>query len=457
MALPPKDGPLPSDQARMASEPLTREDLRAYFRESALAARDVKVGVEFEKIGVYAPTAGAIPYEGPSGIEETIRLLTLDYGWKPEYAGGSVYLHKEQFGTISLEPGGQLELSTPALSDAADAWRLESGHVAELRDIGKRLGHVWTSLAVHPVAKLDHIPWIPKQRYTLMREYFTHQGTLGHAMMKSTASLQVSIDYIGEEDAAEKMSLAMRLAPVLVAMFANSCITEGKPNGWKSGRSQIWQNTDSDRCGLVRQVFQRGFRFNDWVEYALDVPMLFIEREGRLIGGIGMTFRNFLKEGFGPYRPVLADWELHLSTLFPETRLKQWIEVRSIDRPPAALAAAVPIFLKALFYDGDAKRFMSRVLADMSYEEASAGLADAAKIALAGKMGRTPLLELAIEAVRIADAAVKQNAIFSANEKSAFEPLKDWILNRKECPADKTLRDYAAHRDIMKIVKDNAL
>src|SRR5881396_1490472 len=258
------------------------------------------IGTEYEKVAVERASGKAAPFSGPRGIEAVLRGLAERYGWEP----------KEEDGRVA-------ELAT---------------HVREVVSVGGELGIAFLGLGMQPMSPLDEIEWVPKQRYRIMGPYMTRVGTLGQRMMKQTATVQANIDYGDEQDAMLKLRVGMGIAPLVNAMFANSSISDGGLNGYMSFRGHIWTDTDRARCGLLPFVFRAGAGFADYVEWALDVPLYFILRGGRYRTEVtGIPFRRFLAEGAAGERATLDDWNLHLTTLFPEVRLKGYIEIRSAD------------------------------------------------------------------------------------------------------------------------------
>ncbi len=255
--------------------------------------------------------------------------------------------------TITLEPGGQLELSGEACESIHCAEEELAQHVNEIVEVADELGLAFLGLGMQPLSPLEDIEWVPKVRYGIMAPYMSKVGKLGHRMMKQTATVQANIDFESERDAMTKVRLAMGLSPILTAAFANSPISDGKLNGYLSYRQHVWTDTDRDRCGLLPFAFSRDAGFEDYADWALDVPMYFIRREGKLVELTGLPFREFLKHGAAGHHATMADWQLHLTTLFPETRLKTYIEIRSVDSQPPERMLALPALVKGVFYDDD--------------------------------------------------------------------------------------------------------
>jgi len=434
---------------------LTLPDLTRYFLDAASTAKREIVGAEYETIGVLAGTGAALPAAGTVSVQAVLDQLTQDHGWRLERAAGTVYLHRDG-STLSLEPGGQVEISTPAGPSVEAAYAAAERHFAELRAVGKGLGVLWLTLGVHPVAPIDSVDWITKERYLLMREYFKTKGRLAYWMMKMSASVQANFDFLDEADAATKMKLAARLAPIFSATFANSCLVEGKLSGYKSFRSAIWRETDADRSGLPECLFRDDLTFTCWTEYALDIPMFFVDVAGKLRPSGGMTFRRFMEKGFEGKNATIEDWALHLSTLFPEVRLKKWIELRSVDRVGGMLAYAAPAFMKILLYVACAQSGAGKLLGNLTRGECLEGLESAAKLGPAGTLGSRKIADWARDLYAIANSCAASNTAVTDFERTALSSLEEYI-QKGECPADRTIREVESGRPIIKILNSNSI
>jgi glutamate--cysteine ligase len=281
-------------------------------------------------------------------------------------------------------------------------------------------------------------------------------GTLGQRMMKQTATVQVNIDYASERDAMTKMRVGMGIAPLLTAMFANSPISDGRLNGYMSFRGHIWTDTDPARCGLLPFVFNERCGFSDYVEYALDVPMYFLVRDGRWTDMTALTFRRFWTEGFQGERATVADWDAHLTTLFPEFRLKRYIEARSIDSQPPELMLAAPAIVKGIFYTDDCLSAAWDIVKRWSWEQRQALYHAVHRQALRARVGGIEVRELARELVDIAEAGLQQQALFNAageSEALYLEQLRDQV-RRGRCPADFVIDRWNSNwdRDVTRLV-----
>ncbi len=383
--------------------PVTRrEELIRYFESGVKPRSDWRIGTEHEKVAVDRKSGRAARYFGPKGIEALLRGLADRYDWTPRFEGEHVIALEGRRATITLEPGGQVELSGEPCESIHCAHEELVRHVSEIVSVGDALGLKFLGLGIQPLSRLDEIEWVPKPRYAIMAPYMSKVGTLGHRMMKQTATVQANIDYESERDAILKLRLGMGLSPIFTAMFANSPIHEGRPNGYMSYRQHVWTDTDRDRSGLLPFVFSPDAGFEDYADWAVDVPMYFIRRHGRFVDLSGLPFREFLKHGAGGHVATLADWQLHLTTLFPETRLKTYIEIRSVDSQPLELLLALPAIVKGVFYDADCMLGAWDLVKSWSWSE-RLDIYDAShREALDARIRGVRLLDLARELVMIA-------------------------------------------------------
>ncbi|MFQ5893649.1 MAG: glutamate--cysteine ligase, partial [Nitrospinota bacterium] len=299
----------------------SRDELVRAFASGCKPSTEWRVGLELEKAGVDPTTAQALPFGGPRGIEAVLIVLAEEHGWEPMVENGSVIGLQREGSTITLEPGGQHELSSPPFPDLHAMAAEFARHREEIRQVADHVGVAFLGIGMQPMTPLEAIEWMPKGRYAVMAPYLGTRGALAHAMMKQTVAVQCTFDYADEADCFFKMRLAMGLAPVATALFAHSPITVGRLNGFQSFRSHIWSHTDTDRCGILRGVFDESFGFEAYTDWCLAVPAMFIVRFGRWIALGGLPFGRFLEEGFEGHRATMADWDLHLTTIFTEARL----------------------------------------------------------------------------------------------------------------------------------------
>ncbi|MFN2377429.1 MAG: glutamate--cysteine ligase [Candidatus Binatia bacterium] len=387
------------------------DELEATFHRGAKPREEWKIGVEYEKPVVDAKSGEAVAYEVDHGIGSLLRGLHERYPrWNPVLEGENIVALEDGLASITLEPGGQFEMSGQQCDSLHCANEELQRHVREIVSVGDELGLRFLGLGIVPKTPLDRIPWMPKQRYRIMREIMGRTGKLGRRMMTQTATVQCNFDYSDEADALRKMRVSLALGPMLVAISANSPVVDGKPTGFQSFRAHIWTDTDRDRCGSLPFVFQTESLFRAYTEYALDVPMYFIWRNGAYKEVGGISFRRYLEKGFDDERATLADWTLHLTTLFPEARLKTYIEVRSADSQPVNLMLGTPALMKGIFYDDDALAAATEVT--KNWDGASLdGLHDeAARRGLAGRSGRLRFADYAKEIVSIARTGLARQA-----------------------------------------------
>src|SRR5579864_868231 len=301
----------------------TKDDLIRYFASGAKPREQWRVGTEYEKVAVSATDGRALPFSGPNGVEEILRRLVDRYGYEPDDEDGRIIALKGECAPITIEPGGQIELSGEQCETIHCAHHEFTRHIEQLIEVGHEIGAAILGLGMQPVSRIDEIELLPKDRYRIMYPYMARKGRLGQRMMKQTAGVQANLDYSDEADAMRKLRLSMGIVPLMYAAFANSPISDGALNGFQSYRGHIWTDTDPDRCGTLEFVFRDDAGFADYVDYALDVPMYFLERDHRyhdLTGGDGITFRRFMERGWGTERATIDDWTTHLTTIFTEVR-----------------------------------------------------------------------------------------------------------------------------------------
>jgi glutamate--cysteine ligase len=398
------------------SEPLEgKEDLLRYFRSGAKPREQWRVGTEYEKIAVSARDGRALPFSGPNGIEHILRLLIERHGFEPDDEDKRIIALKGGRAPITVEPGGQIELSGEQCETIHCAHREFTEHIEQLVEAGHELGAVILGLGMQPVSRIDEIELLPKERYRIMYPYMARKGRLGQRMMKQTAGVQANLDYSDEADAMRKMRVSLGLVPLIYAMFANSPLSDGGLNGYQSYRGHIWSDTDPDRCGNLEFIFRDDVCFADYAEYALDVPMYFLDRDHRyhnLTTPPGITFRQFMDRGWRKERPTLDDWATHLTTIFTEVRLKKYVEIRTADSQPPALMLTLPALFKGILYDGDCLGAAWDLIKRWSFNE-RLELTDAAqKIGLQARAGRIKLQELALELLNVASIGlVRQHAL----------------------------------------------
>ncbi|GAO04205.1 glutamate--cysteine ligase [Anaeromyxobacter sp. PSR-1] len=381
--------------ARVQDSPPVRgiDDLAGWFAARERPRADWKVGLEHEKFALAAGTLDPIPYDGPRGVAAVLRAFSR-YGYEPFEEDGRIIASQCQGLTVSIEPGGQIELSGRPFADVHVVAAELDRHLQKCREIAGDLGLEFLAAGYRPWGTPATSPWMPKNRYAVMRPYLAARGRLGPDMMAMTASAQASFDFSGPRDMAEKLRVALAVQPAVAALFANSPIVNGRPAGWKSYRVAVWEETEPTRAGLLGFAFEPGFDddpYRRYAEWALDVPMIFFRRDGGYVDPGGRTFRQFLADGIAGERPTLVDWEDHLTTLFPEVRVKGVVEVRAADACDAAMTKALVAFWKGLLYDREARAWAWDLVRGLSVAERRALMIGAGREGLEATLpdGRT--------------------------------------------------------------------
>ena len=421
---------------------LSIDELVAYFSQGETPRDDWVIGTEHEKIGIYTDDHTRVPYEGERGIGVLLERIASEDDWERVYEGENVIALKKDGASITLEPGGQMELSGAPLATIRETCSEFTSHMELTKRVSADLGIAWLSLGADPFHTIPEIPHMPKARYDIMRSYLPTRGRLSQHMMHATATVQANYDYSDEADMAAKMRTAMGCTPIVSALFANSSIIEGRDSGFASQRIEVWRHMDPDRCGILPFVFESDFGYRDYAEWAVDVPMFFLVRDHHYIAAKGVTFREFTLHGIGEHRATMEDWDLHLTTVFPEVRLKRFIEVRGADCGPKELICALPALWKGLLYDSAAGEAAFALARDWTLEERDQALVSAARQGLAGQAGGRPMLELAGELVDIATAGlarIAQAGGLGPDERDFLDPLRA-LLATGQSPGE-ALRD----------------
>ena len=348
-------GPTPDTlEARAHIE--SKAQLVGYLASGSKPREDWRIGTEHEKFPFLTDTLRPVPYEGQRSIRALLEGLRDRFGWAGVYEGDNIIAltDPQGLGNISLEPGGQFELSGAPLKTVHDTCEEVHEHLDQVREVGDALGIGFLGLGASPTWTRVETPVMPKGRYKIMAPYMDKTGTYGRDMMFRTCTVQVNLDFGSEADMVKKLRVSLALQPVATALFANSPFLEGKPNGYLSFRSEVWRDTDNARAGMLPFVFEPGFGFEQYVDYALDVPMYFVMRDGGFVNAAGESFRAFL-QGKLPQlpgeKPTLKDWADHITTIFPEVRLKKYMEMRGCDSGPWRRLCALPALFVGLLYD----------------------------------------------------------------------------------------------------------
>ena len=429
----------------------SRDDLVAWIAAGCKPAASWRIGTEHEKFLFHVDSLRPVPYEGPRGVRALMQSLIDRFGWQPIMEGDNIIALKrpegESGGTVSLEPGGQFELSGDPLRSVHEVGAETHTHLTQCLNVGSPLGIGFLGVGFSPNWTLDETPRMPKQRYGVMTRYMPQVGSRGLDMMYRTCTIQVNLDFADEADMVKKFRVSLALQPIATAIFACSPFTEGKPNGFLSLRSEVWRDTDKRRTGMLPFVFEDGMGFERYTDYALDVPMYFVYRDGRYIDVAGASFRDFLAGKLAQMpgeRPTLDDWSDHLTTLFPEVRMKRFLEMRGADGGRWRRICAVPAFWTGLLYDSASLDAAWDLVKDWSAGEREA-LRDAVpRSALRTPFRKASALEVAREALAISKAGLKRRGLLDAqgrDETRFIEPIE--IILREGCtPAEEMLARF---------------
>ena len=424
--------------------PIEHQDqLAEYLASGCKPKEDWRIGTEHEKFGYCKDSLKPLPYEGERSILAVLQGMRDAHGWDPVIEGGNLIGLVKDGANISLEPGGQLELSGAPLETIHQTCDEVNDHLRDVKDIADKIGVGFIGLGAAPIWRHEDMPLMPKGRYKLMDSYMEKVGTAGTTMMRRTCTVQVNLDFSSEADMVQKMRVALALQPVANALFATSPFFEGKLNGHKSWRGRVWRHLDDARTGMLPFVFEDRFGFEAWVQYALDVPMYFVYRDGVYHNALGQSFRDFLK-GELPAMPgeipTLSDWADHLTTIFPEARVKKYIEMRGADGGPWRRLCALPAFWVGLTYDQSALDAAWDLVKDWDAETRE-GLRVAASInGLQAEVNGIKMHDLAREALKISEAGLVARARPGAG---GLVPDETHFLNalKESVETGKTLAD----------------
>lgn len=415
------------------------DELVEVFHAAQKPTERFRIGAEAEKFGV-TQTGEPLQYEGERGVVAIFDALG-DFGWEPEResSGGPAIALRRGTASITLEPGSQLELSGAALPDLHQVDAEFQNHLRELGPVSKALGLTWLGVGFQPLARQEQLSWVPKQRYAIMREYLPKQGHAAHDMMRRTATVQANFDFSSEADAMKKLMVALKLSPLIHAMLANSPFKEGKLAGTKSVRGEVWLNMDPTRSGLIPSLWSKpkpGYR--DYVEWALDAGMFLFKRGDQVVANTGQTFRSFMADGYQGHRATLADFRLHLQTLFPEARLKNTLEVRACDSLTAELSMAVPALFTGLLYDARALDQAQELAGRLSLEDVNRDRLALVRQGLTAPLAGKPAVELAQSLFDIASSGLSRRGLRNAqnqDERRFLKPLEPLLASARS-PAD---------------------
>jgi len=426
-----------------------RDQLAEYLASGCKPIEEWRIGTEHEKFGYDKKTLLPLPYEGPTSIKAMLEGLRDTYGWNPIHEGAHIIGLELKGANISLEPGGQLELSGAPLATIHQTCDEVNEHLREVQTVANQIGAGFIGLGTAPIWTHEQMPMMPKGRYKLMTDYMDKVGKLGKTMMYRTCTVQVNLDFASEADMVKKFRVGLALQPVATALFANSPFLDGKPNGHKSWRSRVWRDLDPARTGMLPFVFEDGMGFERYVDYALDVPMYFVYRDGAYLDARGQSFRDFL-EGKLPALPgqipTLSDWADHLTTVFPEVRIKKFMEMRGADGGPWRRICALPAFWVGIIYDDLALDAAWDLVKDWDAETREALRVAASVDGIDGQVGKIHMRQLAETVLDISRGGLRRRARpgfggMVPDERHFLTALEDTVEDGMT-PADELLERY---------------
>jgi glutamate--cysteine ligase len=427
MSNPGESDPTPITSARQ---------LAGWFAAGSKPRDAWRIGTEHEKFGFRRDDLSPPAYE-PGGIRAMLEGL-MALGWEPILDRGNPIGLKRGEASVSLEPGGQFELSGAPLRTLHETQAETADHLREVRAVAEPLGLGFAPLGFHPLASRAQMPWMPKGRYAIMRNYMPRVGSMGLDMMLRTCTVQVNLDFGDEADMVEKLRVSLALQPLATALFANSPFADGKPNGYRSLRAKVWTDTDPDRTGIPAVVFEEGFGFERFAGWVLDVPMYFIMREGRYIDAAGIPFHAFLEgraDALRGHGATMGDWADHVTTVFTDVRLKRFLEMRGADAGAPAYLTALPAFWVGLLYDDAAQKAARALTRDWSVEQLRALRNAVPAQALTAKIGGRALQEVGRDVLAIARDGLKARGL---GEEMHLDPL-DAVVATGQTQADRWL------------------
>jgi glutamate--cysteine ligase len=439
-----------SAPAKPSGEPVgSKAHLVEFLASGCKPVEAWRIGTEHEKFAFRTDDLRPLDYDGPRGIKAVLEGFQA-YGWQPVEEAGNIIALLKDGASITLEPGGQVELSGAAVETVHQTCAEVDEHLREAKEIGAKLDIGFLGLGFNPKWPREDIPWMPKGRYKIMRRYMPLKGSLGLDMMLRTCTVQVNLDFETEADMLRKFRVSLALQPLATALWANSPFVEGKPTGKLSYRSHIWTDTDSDRCGMLPFVFDEGFGFERYVDWVLDVPMYFVYRDGVYIDVAGQSFRDFMQgrlPGLPGELPTMGDWADHLTTVFPEVRLKKYLEMRGADGGPWRRLCALPAFWVGLLYDSTALNAAWDLIKDWSVADHDALRAQVPTLGLKTPCPGGNLRDLALQVLAISADGLKRRARLDRHGRDESIYLETlWSIARSGVtPAEDMLADFAGH------------
>jgi glutamate--cysteine ligase len=427
----------------------TREKLIAWFEAGSKPKSQFRIGTEHEKFVFMVESNNPVPYDGRRSIRALLEGMQHLLGWEPILENGNVIglFDVTGGGAISLEPGGQFELSGAPVETVHQTCSELMAHLAQVKEVARPLGIGFLGLGMTPNWSRAEIPIMPKGRYRIMTAYMPKVGGHGLDMMYRTCTVQTNLDYSGEADMVKKLRVSLALQPVATAMFANSPFTEGKPNGFLSFRSEIWRDTDPDRSGMLPWAFEPGMGFERYVDYALGVPMYFVKRGERYIDVAGQSFRDLMQgrlPGLPGERATISDWANHISTIFPEVRLKRYLEMRGADGGPWRRLPALPAYWAGLLYDDDSLDAAWDLVKNWTAEQRQQFRDDVSKLGFAATVAGHSALEVAKTTLALARQGLARRRRLDAagNDESRYlQSIQDYVA-RGITPAEELLQKF---------------
>lgn len=426
----------------------SKAELTEYLESGCKPPSRWRLGTEHEKFGYTMDDLRPLPYSGERGIRTILTRLEEDFDWQPVLENGqTIALLDDTGASITLEPGGQLELSGAVLDNIHQTCTEVNTHLKQVRSICEPMGIGFLGMGFQPKWPIEDMQWMPKARYRIMRDYMQKVGSMGQDMMARTCTVQVNMDFSSEQDMVHKFRTSLALQPIATALFANSPFTDGKPNGYLSYRSRVWEDTDPDRTGMLPFVFEDGMGFERYTDYMLDVPLYFVYRDGEYIDASGQSFRDFLNgrlPALPGELPTITDWENHLTTAFPEVRLKKFLEMRGADGGPWARLCALPALWAGLLYHQpslDAAWDLSR---DWSMEERLKLRTDVPRLGLEAVIRQRTVGDIALEVIELARQGLTARGRLNPagdNESGFLSPLQQ-VAESGVTPAERKLNCY---------------
>ena len=443
---------------------ITKNDLIDYFYKGIKSKENLRIGVEHEKFILDKKSLKPLKYNEPIGIKNIFLRLIKD-GWQPKYENDNldnIIALTRSGESITLEPGGQIELSGDQLKTIHQTCSETSKHLQELKKIGEEYNFILLGLGVEPSLSLEEFPWMPKQRYKIMKNYMPSVGEYGLHMMKRTCTNQVNLDYCSEDDMIIKFRTMLNLEAIATSIFANSPFDRKKISKFKSLRSHFWHHTDLNRTGILPFVFSKDFSFEKYVEYALDIPMYFIIRNNKYINMTNYTFRDFLKKKISDLKitePTINDWADHLTTLFPQIRLKQFLEIRSMDACSWDLICSQPAFWTGILYDSKSIDLVNELTEDWNQEDRNYLNKLVPKFGLMTKFKDSKLIDFAQKIFEISKKGLENRNILSKNQKyneTIHMLALEENLEKAKSPADILIEKFKTEwkEDISSIYKE---